>query len=141
MEISEEQIDAIKELFNLGVGQSANLLNEMLDTKISLEIPDVEIISAKNYLEKTSSISTNSFCVVEQSFDGFLTGKASLAFPPDSAYRLVSLLTGEKIGSHELGSVIDGTLVEVGNIVINGLLGSVSNTFNSGFNISLPVFL
>uniref|UniRef100_A0ACD5GZE0 Uncharacterized protein n=1 Tax=Desertifilum tharense IPPAS B-1220 TaxID=1781255 RepID=A0ACD5GZE0_9CYAN len=52
-----------------------------------------------------------------------------MIFPTESASTLVSLLTGEKPGTPDLEAVKIGTLLEVGNIVLNGVVGTVSNLF------------
>ncbi len=41
MNISDEQLDTIKELFNIGVGRAAQTLSTMLNSFIQLEVPTV----------------------------------------------------------------------------------------------------
>jgi chemotaxis protein CheC len=52
----------------------------------------------------------------------------------------VSLLTGEDRDSPDLDEVKIGTLTEVGNIVINGVLGSISNLLKQQMNYRLPIY-
>ncbi|MDK3155446.1 hypothetical protein QPK87_02450 [Kamptonema cortianum] len=63
-----------------------------------------------------------------------------MIFPTESASTLVSLLTGEKPGTPDLEAVKIGTLLEVGNIVLNGVVGTVSNLFSRRLDYSLPTY-
>jgi chemotaxis protein CheC len=77
---------------------------------------------------------------VVQEFSGTPRGKVALAFSHDTAACLASALTGERLDSPELDSVKVGTLVEVGNIVINGFVGSIANLFDGDVVFGLPEF-
>ena len=54
---------------------------------------------------------------------------------------MVSILTGEEAGSDDLDAVKIGTLSEIGNIVINGVMGSISNVLKQHMQYTLPVYL
>jgi|GEM_PF-3941068 len=43
MNINNEQLDAIKEIFNIGVGKGAQVLSQLLESHIQLEVPDIRI--------------------------------------------------------------------------------------------------
>ncbi|MGJ5672521.1 MAG: hypothetical protein ACR9NN_02690 [Nostochopsis sp.] len=64
-----------------------------------------------------------------------------MIFPTESASTLVTILTGEEPGSPDLDAVKIGTLSEIGNIVINGVMGSISNMLKQHMNYTLPVYL
>ena len=139
MEFTDEQRDFLTEVINVGVGRAAGILNELLDIEIKLEVPYLELRtegSIPNSLQLEENLS-----IVEQRFSGETNGKASLIFPSKSAIKLVSLLTGEDEESDMLDSVRSGTLLEVGNIVINGLIGSISNILNADLTFELPEFM
>jgi chemotaxis protein CheC len=63
-----------------------------------------------------------------------------LVFSPQSAQNLVSALTGEEPGSPELDSVTVETLSEVGNIIINSVMGTITNFINQRIDCSVPHF-
>lgn len=136
------QLDALQELVNIGVGRAAGVLNEMIDSHISLQIPFISILSpveVKNELEKR--LGGDRISAVRLGFTGSLSGSAQLVFPTDSASTLVSVLTNEELGTPDLDAVKIGTLSEVGNIVINGVMGSISNLLEQHFNYSLPSYI
>lgn len=138
MLLSSEQIDALKEFINIGVGRSAAMLNEMVQFPIKLHVPNIRILDYNELKKELSNLSEDKVSTVQLNFSGSLTGVAELVFPSISAAKLVALLTGEEIGSIDLDSLRAGTLCEVGNIVLNGVMGSISNLLEKHFNYSVP---
>ena len=142
MNVTAEQLDALQELINIGVGRAARLLNEMVDSHIGLKIPFVKVLTAvEAYQELATRFHDDSLASVRLGFTGSFSGAAGLIFPTDSASSLVAVLTGEEPGSADLDAVKIGTLSEIGNIVINGVMGSLSNVLKQHVNYTLPVYL
>lgn len=141
-QLTDAHLDALQELINIGVGRAAGMLNQMLDSQIVLEIPVVSILTLSEIqAELEKRFDGDSLAAVKLNFTGSFSGKANLVFPTESAATLVSLLTGEEIGSPDLDSVKIGTLSEVGNIVINGIMGSISNVLNQHLNYAIPIYM
>jgi chemotaxis protein CheC len=141
-QLTDTHIDALQELINIGVGRAASMLNQMLESRIVLEIPVVSVLSLKNLQKELQKrFKGDSFAAVRLNFTGSFSGKANLVFPTESASMLVSLLTGEEIDSPDLDSVKIGTLSEVGNIVINGIMGSISNVLNQHLDYAIPIYM
>lgn len=141
-ELTDAHLDALQELINIGVGRAASMLNQMLDSQIVLEIPVVSVLNLSQIqAELEKRFEGDSLAAVKLNFTGSFSGKANLVFPTESAATLVSLLTGEEIGSPDLDSVKIGTLSEVGNIVINGIMGSISNVLNQHLNYAIPIYM
>jgi len=142
MNVTADQLDALQELINMGVGRAASLLNEMVDSHIHLEIPFVKVLTASEaYQELGARFHNDSLASVKLSFTGSFYGTAGLIFPTESASTLVAVLTGEEAGSADLDAVKIGTLSEIGNIVINGVMGSISNVLKQHMHYTLPVYL
>ena len=136
--ISRDQISVLHELFNIGVGHAAGALNEILDTPISLLVPDVGIWSEDDHEDFDDD---ESLATVQLDFSGPLTGTAALAFPTDSASRLVDIISGEYYPYGEMSSLRVGALTEVGNIVLGAVMGSISNALGQYFEYLVPNFL
>lgn len=138
---SLRHMDALQELVNIGVGRSASILNDMIGSHISLQVPQTQLLSAtqiKDELER--QLGSDPLSAVRLGFSGSFTGIAQLVFPTDSASTLVAVLTDD-FDLSDLDSMKIGTLSEVGNIVINGVMGSISNVLDQHLNYSLPVYL
>ncbi len=140
MELTEIQRDVLTEIFNIGVGCASSSLSELIMKEVQLEVPEIDIIKLAEIPKKLKSISDKSLSMVEQKFTCSFSGKAALIFPTDDASKLVEILSGEEIGSCDLDSVKEGTITEVGNIIINGLLGSISNFLEETMDFTLPIY-
>lgn len=139
--ISEEQLDALQEFINIGVGRAAGMLNEMVESPIVLNVPILQVFDSKTLQQQlTTQFENHRLSAVGLKFTGSFSGSAELVFPTQSASSLVSLLTGEERDSPDLDAVKIGTLTEVGNIVINGVLGSISNLLRRRMDYALPTY-
>lgn len=142
MHLTEKQFDALQELVNIGVGRAAGMLNQMVDSRIILEIPYIKVLNAADlHKELAKKFNGDCFAAVRQGFKGSFCGTAELVFPTESASKLVAVLTGEEQGSPDLDAVKIGTLSEIGNIIINSVMGSISNLLRQHMNYALPLYL
>lgn len=134
-------MDALKELINIGVGRGASVLNTMLQSHIQLEVPSVEIISKEELKDYISNIDNDeSISAVNMGFSGKFSGNTQLMFSTTSASHLVSTLSDEDVLNDSIDDIRAGTLTEIGNIVLNGVMGSISNILNLTFDYSVPTY-
>jgi len=140
MNMTPEQIDALKELINIGVGRAAAMLNQMVNIRVHLKVPVVKILMLSNLVPEFEELESEHLAMVRLNFKEGFSGTAALIFPTDSASNLVAALTGEEVGTLELDSVRAGTLKEVGNIMINGIMGSIGNALKLRINYSIPSY-
>jgi chemotaxis protein CheC len=138
--ITPLQLDAFREIVNIGVGRAAASLNDMLDSPITLEVPEVRMIAYED-LEKVAGAASECFSCVQLGFKGAFSGVAALVFPQSSAVKLVAAMTAEEPDTHGLDGVMAGTLNEVGNIVINCVIGTIGNILENPFEFSIPNYI
>lgn len=142
MELTTDQLDALKELINVGVGQSAGMLNEMIEFRIRLQVPNIKLFSLSELQSELGErLGPEQLASVQLGFGGSFSGTAQLVFPTESAATLVAVLTGEEPGSPDLDALKIGTLTEVGNIVINGVMGSISNMLAQPLDYEVPAYI
>ncbi len=140
MELNEFQHDALTEIVNIGVGQAASVLNDMLESHVTLRAPQIHVYSPADAKDGNKKFGDEPLSSVMMGFNGSLAGKISLIFPPESALKLVLLLTGEDQDSTDLDSLKTGTLNEVGNILLNGVMGAIANTLDSHIDFTIPIY-
>lgn len=140
MKISEEQRDALQEFLNIGVGRAAASLNQIVSSHVTLRVPEISIIQSSDLRGRLPGFSEYVKAMIELEFRGPFTGTAALLFPLDSAVKLVDTLTGTQSadGLDEIGR---GTITEVGNIVVNGVLGTMGNLIEEHLIFSVPRYL
>jgi len=142
LEVKETHTDIIRELANIGIGQGANILNNILESHISLTSPEIKIIDKEEILKFSYSKKTNKFCSVQMRFTNHISGLATLIFPSCDAAKLVSIFTNEvdSIDTLQMDALKKGVLTEVGNIVINAIIGTISNQLKLSLNYSIPEY-
>ena len=141
MNLTPEQIDTLKELINIGVGRAANMLNQMVQSRIYLQVSSITVLHLSKAEEELKGFGKDILASVQIPFKGVFSGKAALVFPTESASNLVSILTDEEIGNPDFDSVRAGTLNEVGNILINAVMGSFGNMFKERIIYSFPRYV
>ncbi len=140
------KFDILNELFNISVGQAASLLSEMINRTLMLNVPSVQIIDTQGNhadmnaflpMDVDGTLMVSSIC-----FENKLTGKANLIFPAEKMRRFINLCINEVIVDeiNDLSfSDIDFDIIrEIGNIVLNCIVGGVSNYLHINLDYSLP---
>jgi chemotaxis protein CheC len=135
------QLDALKEIVNTGVGKAAASLNELVEAHIVLEVPRISLFRPEDHESDATGLASSPLSCVQLGFHGVFNGTAALVFPPVCAVKLVAALTGEDPETPSLNAVMAGTLNEVGNIIINSVIGTIGNILGKSFDYSLPNYL
>ncbi len=112
----------------------------MLEHPIQLQVPDVEVLPVEELAQALGALAEARLATVQMGFKGAFSGVALLLFPTNSASNLVALLTGEEPGTPDLDSLRSATLTEVGNILVNGVMGAIANAINHPITYTIPQF-
>jgi chemotaxis protein CheC len=140
---SDVQTETLKELINIGVGKGGDILNQMLSAHITLDVPEISIIDEQSFLEFLEKPEDPLLSAVNMEFDGSMAGTVNLMFRAGDADKMARLLVGEDVivDGMEMTDLRSGTLIEVGNVVINGVIGTLSNILHMHLNYSVPSYL
>jgi len=126
-ELTRPQLDLLQELINIGVGHAAGTLNQMSGQHVSLHAPEVTVLPIERMLSGEIMDAGQNVMAIKLSFSGTFSGMASLMFPPESANKLITIILGEEPVAEDMDLMRMGVLQEVGNIVLNGVMGSIGN--------------
>ena len=138
MRMTSERQDVMTEIINVGVGRAAASLSELLGKRIDLRVPAVTICNISDLSECLRDKESGIDLSVLQDFQGGLSGRAMLAFPRRSGIELGKMLGEVDSPQEELSIDLIGVLEEVGNIVLNGVLGTVGNMTSLTIEYSVP---
>lgn len=140
MSLTTLQLDIMQELINIGVGRAAGMLNQMVNTHIQLQVPVLRVLTPSQLASLYATRPNSIFSAVQLSFTGEFTGISALIFPPESAAKLINVVLGN--GAMPAGETMrTATLQEVGNIVLNGVMGSIANILREPLRYSPPDYL
>ncbi len=132
--LSDEEFDILKEIINVGVGHSASALSELLHDEVHIETPEIIIDTLLNIKDKISK--KDSALSILQKFSGEITGETIIFFSKKSIKPLVKAFAGE---DEEDPTFVADVLKEISNILINYLIGAISNFLGENVEYSLPV--
>lgn len=138
-QLSDLQRDALTELANLGVGRAAASLARMVAEPIQLSVPAVDVLrraDAVQLLEEREQAAN--LVAVGQGFRGPFSGRALLIFPEAKSLELVRAVVGQEPSLEEIADLEQEALAEVGNVILNGFLGTIANVLGQPLNTSLP---
>ncbi|MBQ7195973.1 MAG: chemotaxis protein CheC [Synergistaceae bacterium] len=136
------QLDAIREVGNIGTGNAATALSGLLSRMIHMSVPETEIVSiyelAGHYGDPMEIVGA----VFVRSMGGF---ECSLIFiqSEDDADLMVELLLKQQFGTFiPVGEIPeemkDSALSEVGNIVLSSFLNAINLLIGTQYQISVP---
>ncbi|MEA1960041.1 MAG: chemotaxis protein CheC [Bacillota bacterium] len=139
-ELSSLQIDALKEIGNIGAGNAATALAQMVNTKIDLNIPRVSILPFDDVFEYLGGADLPMVGI----FLG-VTGSAPcnilFLMPVEKAWILVDMLMGrnpDEKQDMEFGEMDISAMMEVGNIIAATYLNALSMFTQLQFYPSVP---
>ena len=135
---TEDQLDTLREVVNIGIGKAASIFNGMLDSHVELEVPSIIMFDPENPGKDLADVNHNDLSSVQLDFHGPFSGSSALVFPSESVEELVTALTDEEPGSEDFAEAVSGTLYEVGNILINAVMGSIANLLSAQIDFSPP---
>ena len=140
LKLNDLQQDMLTELFNLGMGNAASALSEMIDEEVKLSIPQVLFMDKHELTKILQADSQGNISGVSQNFQGMILGQALLTFPTDKSLELIRLLLQDNVPLENLTEFEEEALTEVGNIIINAGLSSLADIFEDEITSDLPVF-
>ena len=138
MTLSELQLDALTEIFNLGVGQAADSLSQIAGESVILSVPRVTVTTQELLAAQMQSQGCQNLCAVRQRFSGVMETDAVLMFPIERSLLLVQMMVGSDFPLEQLGEMEQDALAEIGNILLNGIVGSMADALHLAFDSSLP---
>lgn len=137
-----EKEDILKELFNISVGKAASMLSEIVNKKIILNVPNLEIIDIlKDHLnidDYFPLILPGNIMVSSIKFRDELHGKASLLFPANKMRKFINLCLSENNENQNFTDIDFDILKEIGNIILNSIIGELSNFLKIKLDYTLP---
>ena len=120
------QLDALKEVANIGAGHAATALSQMIGGTIMISVPTINISRLEEIPPQVAEPDEPVAAVLMHML-GDLTGRTMLVFPRQSALRLAELMLHRDAGSSlEFGEMEQSALKEAGNILSSAYMNALS---------------
>jgi chemotaxis protein CheC len=137
-DLKELQLDALREVANIGAGHAATALSQMTNRTIMIAVPEVNIRPLEDVTDLVGAPDTV-IAAVMMHMMGDLTGRTLVLFPEGSARTLCDILLRRGPGSTgEFGAMEQSGLKEAGNILASAYLNALSDFMGMMLVPSVP---
>ncbi len=134
LKLNEMELDALKEVFNVGAGNAATALSQMLNKKIDMDVPSFKFIDIE---ELNKKINLDNICVgVLVNVYGDLPGSFLILFEEDVAFDIIKQLTGTTDNS--FNEISESVLAEIVNIILGAYMNAISKFTNLNMVPTVP---
>ncbi|MEG3638451.1 hypothetical protein [Magnetococcus sp. PR-3] len=127
------ELDLLKELFNIGIGRSADTLSRMVDDEVLFQISDAKLLSPEQPATHHTPEELSSF-TVQLAFhyqidfgNHSIPTMVTLLASPERVNRLIARLYGEATNTHELDEPSRDVYRTVMDLFVSTCMGSVSD--------------
>jgi len=121
-DLSPLQLDALSEVGNIGTGNAATALSQLINKKVDMTVPSINIVPFDDIF---SSIGGDEIVVgVIVRVLGDTPGNILFVFEKDTALNLVDILTGRK--EEYLSEMGNSVICEIGNIISSSYMNAIS---------------
>ncbi|MDD5794474.1 chemotaxis protein CheC [Clostridium sp. HCP1S3_B4] len=128
------QLDALKEVSNIGAGNGATSLSMMLGKKIDMTVPAVNIVKMDDLINSAGEKEVIGILVKVL---GDIKGSILIEFEKDKAMQIANKLIGNN-DMTELNSMSTSALCEIGNIVSASYMNSIAKFTGLEISPSVP---
>ncbi len=139
MNLDDFALDALGELFNVGLHRAAASLSEITGQRIDVDMPRLIICPIEEIEKPLAELVGGEVATVHQIFGGAVAGDAVLLLEHDKAAELTKLMTD---GEAALGGRLDQSarevLAEIGNIVLGACLSGFGDMLDLPVSFQVP---
>jgi chemotaxis protein CheC len=138
-ELDALQIDALREVANIGAGHAATALSQMTSRRIGVNVPEIRIVRLEDVPELVGSAEEPVAAVLMQVL-GDAPGRTVQIFPSVSASRIAAILLGREDVEFPagFGELEQSVLKEVANILVGAYLSALSEFLGMVLIMSVP---
>lgn len=116
------QLDALREVGNIGTGNAATALSQLINKKVDMTVPNINIVPFDDIF---SSIGGDEIVVgVIVRVLGDTPGNILFVFEKDTALNLVKILTGQN--EEYLSEMGNSVICEIGNIISSSYMNAIA---------------
>ena len=130
------ELDGLKEIINIGGGNAATSISQMVNSKIDMKVPSVEILSYEDLYKRVIADDVEVHAILSR-FVGDFEGALLFVLSDAAADKLAGLMMGSDVEgvSREVKA---SAVSELTNIVANSFLRAIGTMLNIQLIASLP---
>jgi chemotaxis protein CheC len=138
--VTPEQLDAIREVVNIGAGHAATNLSTLTGLRVMISVPRIQWaqgeVEAARELPGRGALVVIAVPIVGVTATG--GERASLVLARDTALRMVALMLRRPAAADVIGPLEQSALMEMGNIVCAAYVGVLGTFLSKSVMIGTP---
>ena len=144
--LTTTQEDILKELYNVFVGEAANLLSEILQKRIFLSVPEITLLGLQELKsgnqEELTPVINGTVLSTSLKFGNVFSGRADFIFPAEQIKYLTALCLGEEYTEEDAELSFNDedfdVVKEIGNIILNSIMGGMGSLLKMKLEYDVP---
>lgn len=137
-ELRDKELDALKEMANIGAGHAATALSQLTNRRIMIDVPDVRICTIEEAADTTGK-DGGVVAAVLMHVLGDLTGRSLLLFAKNCALQLADMLLNREPGTTRVFAELEqSSIKETANILTGAYLNGLSDMLGLMLIPSVP---
>lgn len=128
-QINDMHLDVLKEIGNIGAAHAATALSQLLNRKVDMHVPGVELVTFSEMFELAGG-EDEVVAGIYLRIEGDLTGSMFFMLSIESANRFIRILTGDKnfdFNTPPFSDIGVSSVQELGNILSGSYLSALSD--------------
>jgi len=139
-QLNSLELDTLKEIGNIGTGNAATALGQLLDREVGITMPEVRIMGyneAIDWIGGPEIVTAGVLAGMGGEMGGVMFSVQKLEF----INLVLETMLGMRVNDyHELDDLCRSALVEVGNILISTFINALSGLSGISVNLTVPAF-
>lgn len=132
------EFDVLTEIGNIGAGNATTALSQLINAKIDMNVPKVEMLTFAELAEIIGGAETLVAGIL-LNLEGDIEGSMLFILESSAARIFVQQLMGCEMGDeNEFSDMEKSALQEIGNIISGAYLSAISGMTNLTINVSVP---
>jgi len=136
---SDEEIDQLREICNIGCGHSATALSDLTGLSVVMSVPNVAILKPEELLDILRDEAENVGVLITAGLVGDLEGRFSLIIPSSDAGEMIQAMRGRPMVRLDLLNAMESSLlIETGNILIGSFTTALVDMLELDLQFEVP---
>ncbi len=137
-ELKDLELDALREVANVGAGHAATALSQMTNRRIMIDVPDVKLCPITEAAAATGDRDGVVAAILMRVL-GDVTGRSLLIIERECAFNLVDMLLNRELGTAQVLTELEqSTLKETANILTGAYFNGLSDMLGLMLIPSVP---
>lgn len=135
--IDDIEFDVLTEIGNIGAGNATTALSQLINARIDMRVPKVEMLSFADLAEVVGGAETLVAGIL-LTIDGDINGTMLFMLESSAAHLLVRQLIGSGNDEDAFSEMEVSALQEIGNIISGAYLSAISTLTGLQITVSVP---